>query len=74
MKVLILITVASTNFAIGVLAAAFFGRGPTRFQRIVKWIEDPPIKAPGFVIGLGDTLQARWNAFRNRNTADEETT
>lgn len=59
MNVAILIIVAAVNFAIGVFAAAFFGYGPRRLQRIVAWIDRPPIRAPGFLRALAERFRRR---------------
>jgi hypothetical protein len=63
MNIAILIVVSVVNFAFGVIAAAFFGFGPRRLRRVVKWVNNPPIRTPSFLRGLADTLRRSWAAF-----------
>lgn len=72
MNIAILIVVSVVNFAFGVLAAAFFGFGPRRLQRVVKWVNNPPIRTPSIMRGLVDTLRLRWAAFRKSAPATDD--
>ncbi|MFP6674415.1 MAG: hypothetical protein VB878_04995 [Pirellulaceae bacterium] len=72
MNITILLAVSEANFAMGFMAAAFFGYGPSRLHKFVQWVNGPPLTAPRALNVAARNFKARLAARRTSTEQSDD--